>query len=260
MTTNAPTKINQLLASQPGGVVLLSFWLAEQGYSLDLQKAYRRSRWLESIGTGAMIRTGDAVSYEGAIYALQKQNGLPIHPGGRTALVLLGKAHYLPLSEREVTVFGEDQARLPVWFLKRDWGVTVDYHQSSFLPSGIGMTEIEVKNYFISISGAARALMECLYLAPEKMALVECYELMEGLNNLKPVQVQRLLEECNSIKVKRLFLYMAKKANHSWLEFVQLSKVDLGSGKRSIVKNGVYIDSYQITVPKELAEYGERNV
>ncbi|MCO5946717.1 type IV toxin-antitoxin system AbiEi family antitoxin [Mucilaginibacter flavidus] len=260
MTTTGQTKINQLLSSLPAGVVLQASWLSEQGYNSDLQKAYRRSHWLESIGTGAMIRNGDTVSYEGAIYALQQQSNMPVHPGGRTALSLLGKAHYLSLSEKKVTVFGEDNARLPTWFLNHDWGVGVDYYQSSFLPSGIGMSEVEIKTYSIKVSGAARALMECLYLAPEKMALMECYELMEGLNNLKPAQVQQLLEKCQSVKVKRLFLYLAEKANHNWTKFLNHEKINVGSGKRSIVKNGVYIDRYQITVPKELAEHGERSV
>ena len=44
---------------------------------------------------------------------------------------------------------------------------------------------------------------------------------------------------------------MAEKLKHPWLDFADLSKVDLGSGKRSLVKNGVYIDKYKITVPKE---------
>ena len=34
-------------------------------------------------------------------------------------------------------------------------------------------------------------------------------------------------------------------------EYLDLKKLDLGSGKRSLVKNGVYIDKYKITVPKE---------
>jgi hypothetical protein len=260
MSIENQSKINHLLTSHPAGVVLQSSWLKEQGYSTGLQQRYRDSRWLDSIGNGAMIRNGDTVGYEGAIYALQKQSHLPVHPGGRTALSLLGKAHYLSLSENKVTVFGENNARLPTWFLKHDWGVKVEYYQSALLPPDIGMSEVELKNYSIKVSGAVRALMECLYLAPEKMALMECYELMEGLNNVKPAQVQELLEQCGSVKVKRLFLYLAGKANHQWTKFLHLEKVDLGSGKRSIVKNGVYIDHYQITVPKELAEHGERSV
>ena len=75
---------------------------------------------------------------------------------------------------------------------------------------------------------------------------------MEGLNNLRPALVQSLLEACQSVKVKRLFLYLAEKSNHDWFTYLDLSKIDLGSGKRSIVKDGVYISRYQITVPKEL--------
>ena len=98
--------------------------------------------------------------------------------------------------------------------------------------------------------------MECLYLAPEEQELMECYELMEGLTNLRPQQVQGLLEVCSSVKVKRLFLYFAEKAKHSWLEYLDLSKIDLGKGKRSIVNNGVFVPKYGITLPKELVEDG----
>ncbi|WP_417659262.1 type IV toxin-antitoxin system AbiEi family antitoxin domain-containing protein [Pseudidiomarina sp.] len=52
--------------------------------------------------------------------------------------------------------------------------------------------------------------------------------------------------------MKRLFLYLAEKANHDWVQYLDLSSVNLGSGKRAIVANGVYIPKYQITVPKEL--------
>ena len=94
MSIETQSKINRLLSSQPSGVVLQSNWLAAHGYSHGLQQRYRESRWLESIGQGAMIRAGDKVSYEGAIYALQEQTGSTIHPGGKTALAYLGKTHY----------------------------------------------------------------------------------------------------------------------------------------------------------------------
>jgi len=97
MSTKNQTKINQLLSLEPPGVVFLSTWLTKQGYSLDLQKRYRNSHWLDAIGSGAMIRAGGSVSYEGAIYSLQNQLGSTIHPGGRTALTLQGKAHYLEI-------------------------------------------------------------------------------------------------------------------------------------------------------------------
>jgi hypothetical protein len=203
-----------------------------------------------------MIRNGDYVGYEGAIYSLQQQIGLAVHPGGRTALSLLGKAHYLELAIKQVTVFGGKGEILPTWFKQHDWGVKINYHSTAFLPSDMGLTEVELKNFSIKVSGAARAIMECLYLAPEKQELTECYELLEGLNNLRPVEVQALLEHCQSIKVKRLFLYMAEKAQHGWLQYLDLKKIDLGKGKRSLAKSGIYIPKYQITVPKELEEHG----
>lgn len=99
--------------------------------------------------------------------------------------------------------------------------------------------------------------MECLYLAPQIQDLVECFDLMEGLNNLPPAQVQNLLENCQSVKVKRLFLYMAEKAKHSWFNHIDTSKIDLGKGKRSIVKQGAFVEKYGITVPKELEGNGK---
>jgi hypothetical protein len=231
--------------------------MVESGYSHDLQQRYKKSNWLKSVGTGAFIRNNDKVGYEGAIYALQAQNGFTIHPGGRTALALLGKAHYLELSANRVVLFGSSGEKLPAWFKNHDWGVKVDYHETSFLPLDLGLTKVELSNFSIKVSGPARAIMECLHLAPQKQALMECLELMEGLNNLAPKPVQTLLENCRSVKVKRLFLYMAEKTGHSWFKYLDLKNVDTGKGKRSIVKNGVLIDKYGITVPKEMEDYGK---
>lgn len=255
MSIETQSKINRLLSSQPSGVVLQSNWLVANGYSHGLQQRYRESRWLESIGQGAMIRTGDQVGYEGAIYALQEQTGSTIHPGGKTALAYLGKTHYLEMKVKTVSLFGNKGEKLPVWFEKRDWGVKIDFQQTSFLPAELGLTKFELKSFSIKISGAVRAMMECLYLVRQKQDLIECYELMEGLNNLRPDQVQALLEKCQSVKVKRFFLYLGEKAGHSWVRFLNIDQIDLGSGKRSIARGGVFIEKYQITVPKELANH-----
>ncbi len=260
MSNDLASKINKLLSSQPSGVVFLSDWLAEQGYSLDLQKRYKKSQWLKSIGTGAMIRTGDDVGYEGAIYALQQQAYTNIHPGGKTALSLHGKSHYLELAQNQVFLFGAKRETLPLWFRKYDWSAKLLYYTSGFLPEKMGLVDYEVRNFTIKISTPARAILECLYLAPKEQSLMECYELMEGLNNLRPNSVQELLENCKSIKVKRLFLYLAEKAGHSWFNYLKLDSLDLGKGKRSIVKDGIYISKYQITVPKELEEHGKSNL
>ncbi len=260
MSTKKKTKINYLLSTTPHGTVMLSSWLVQKGYSLDLQKRYKKSDWLESIGFGAMIRSGDSVDYPGGIYALQNQAGLSVHIGGRTALSLQGRGHYIEMSAGRVVLFGGSQERLPEWFKNYRWKLKVDYYATSFLPVDMGLKSLEEKGFSIKVSSPARAIMECLFLAPKYQELFECYELMEGLNSLRPKSVQVLLENCSSIKVKRLFLYLAEKFNHQWLDSLNLRKVDLGSGKRSLVKKGVYIGKYKITVPKEFEKNEEPEI
>ena len=255
MSTENTSKINQLLQSQPYEIVLLSSWLTEQGYSLDLQKRYKKSRWLESIGSGAMKRTGDKLQIEGAIYALQTQLNLSVHIGGKSALAMLGKSHYLELNKKEIVLFGQAGEKLPKWFSAYQWDQKLKYHPSNFLPENLNMVTFDAANFSINISGAVRAMMECLYLAPKEQSLVECYDLMEGLNNLPPITVQAILEQCDSVKVKRLFLFMAEKAEHSWFKYIKFDTIDLGKGKRSIVSDGIYIPKYEITVPKELMNH-----
>ena len=260
MSTEKKFKLNSLLATQPPGIVLCSAWLAARGYSLDLQKRYKKSQWFDSIGTGALIRHGDQVDYLGGIYALQTQLGLSVHPAAKTALSMLGKAYYLQLAARSAQLFGGREDNLPRWFKKRDWGVRLDCKLSSFLPPDLGLVDVKHKSFKVKVSGPARAIMECLYLASGSQPLMEVYELMEGLNNLCPATAQKLLEACASVKVKRLFLYLADKAGHEWLDYIKSDKVDLGSGKRAIVKDGVYVPRYQITVPRALEDPHERSL
>lgn len=249
-------KIKFLVNKWPKETVCLTSWLTANGYSSQLLHRYKKSNWIESVGTGAIKQTGDTISVEGAVYALQNQAKSSIHLGGKTALAMLGKSHYLEFATKKKILFGGADEKLPLWMVDYNWGLSIDFIASAFLPGTIGLVSKEIKSFTINISGAPRALMECLYLAPKKQDLVECYELMEGLSNLRPSSVQSLLEACSSVKVKRLFLYMAEKAQHPWLQHLDVERIDLGTGNRSLVKNGVYIASYQITVPKELASYG----
>lgn len=248
-------KINKLLKSQPSGAVFLSSWLSQNGFSSQLLNRYKKSKWLYSLGNGAWMRVGEKPTYQGAIYALQHQSNATIHLGGKTALSMLGKAHYLELNKQQIILFGTTNEKLPTWFTKYQWGLKIHFYSTSFLPPKLGLQTLETSSFDMQISNPSRAFLECLYLAPKKQNLVECYEIMEGLNNLIPKQVQYFLEQCNSVKVKRLFLYMAEKSAHQWFKHINTDNINLGKGKRSIIKNGVYISKYLITVPKELANY-----
>ncbi len=91
--------------------------------------------------------------------------------------------------------------------------------------------------------------MEVLYLVPANESFEEAGLLMEGLTTLRPRLVQALLTQCRSVKVKRLFMFLAEACNHAWVKKLDLSKVDFGKGKRMIVKGGRFDAKYNITVP-----------
>jgi len=253
MTTNIGSKLKKLFENHVPGSVLLASWLDKNGFSHDLQKYYRRSGWLESMGVGAFKMSKETVNWQGGLFALQSQAKLPVHVGGLTALSLHGLAHYFRLGEETVFLFSQAQIKLPAWFSKYSWGTNIKHIRTSILPSELGLANFEARTLSIQIATPERAILESLYLAPEHLDLVECYQIFEGLTNIRPKLMQQLLEACSSVKVKRLFLYMAHKAQHQWLSFMELSDISLGKGDRSLVKGGVYIPQFHISIPKELA-------
>ncbi len=75
---------------------------------------------------------------------------------------------------------------------------------------------------------------------------------MEGLRSLSPKRVQKLLVDCRSVKVKRLFLWFAERHNHAWFKRIDRDTIDLGRGKRMLVRGGKLDPTYLITVPESL--------
>jgi hypothetical protein len=251
---NGLTKINQLLQQTPKGMVLLTDEMKNKGFSYSLQQRYRNGQWLVAIGTGAMIRKGDEMLLAGALSCLQQQLNLNVHIGGLSSLELLGAAHYFRFGTDIMQLFLSERNPLPLWFVKNKWNHAFQINKLSiFNDQRVNLQEYKLDGFNIQISGQARAMMEVLSLCPDKFALLESYELMESLTGLRPVVVQQLLENCKSVKVKRLFLCFAEKINHVWFKYLDLQKVDLGSGKRSLAKSGgVYISKYQLVLPKEI--------
>jgi hypothetical protein len=176
-----------------------------------------------------------------------------IHVGGRSALGLLGLAHYLQVNAGETILFSEGQLSLPSWLLKNQWDTKPRiFRVSLFQQETVELVDYQTGELNMKISGTARAMMECLSLCPNQFPLMEAFELMEGLATLRPAQAQELLEQCKSIKVKRLFLHFAEKAGHNWLKYIDTSKIDLGSGNRSLAESGVLAPKYHLILPKEL--------
>jgi hypothetical protein len=48
---------------------------------------------------------------------------------------------------------------------------------------------------------------------------------------------------------------MAEKAHHPWFKALDLEHVSLGTSRYMVTPRGKYIRKYNMTIPKELAEY-----
>ena len=103
----------------------------------------------------------------------------------------------------------------------------------------------------LALSTPERAILELLDELPKHESFHQADMFMQGLSSLSPRRLQKLLGDCRSVKVKRLFFYFADRHQHAWLKQLDKEAIDLGEGKRMLVKGGKLDKNYLITVPEE---------
>lgn len=256
MTRNNITKSNLLLRLAPRGAVLSSRWLRSHDISSKLAWWYTQSGLLERLSDSAYKLAGDHVGWEGVLYALQQQYDFKIHAGGKTALQLLGKSHYLAtnFTKQPVQLFSTQGVRLPKWISAECFKEKFTLYTSNLFshideePYGL-VTKI-FNQLSIQLSSPERAALEACYLVGRVVSFEEIALLVEGLSRLRPQVVQDLLERCQSIKVKRLFLYFSEYYQHPWANDLNIEKLDLGKGKHTIAEGGVFNAKYKISTPR----------
>ena len=246
------TKINILLQKWPRNTVAVYSWLKDNGVSKSLAEYYKESGWIDSFGVGAFIRRGDEVNEFGALFTLQNNLKLPLHVGGLSALNLLGYSHYLKANQ-PLQIFNKYRSPIPSWF-KDNNNFKLQIFNTDFLPARKYLMSHDIQSHQVLISSPERAILEVFYLCPNEFDLNEAFHLVENLVSLRPKVMQDLLENCNSIKVKRLACFMFEKVGHEWFKLLDLSKIDLGKGNRKIVKHGAYDSKYKIIIPKNLKD------
>jgi len=247
MDTKSGTDIKKILAKYPAGSILTARELLSLGVSRELQRSYARSEWFLRTGVGAYNILGGELSLDNALRALQAGPRLSVHLGGYSALSEKhGKTHNIPVS-RKVELFARRGEKIPAWFVSA-FGSDCLISFSNFLPAEFGLIDIDMGSLSVKVSSIERAMLELIYLSPTTHTLREAYQIMELLSIIKPSLVQELLDKCSSVKVKRLFLFMAERAGHAWLKRMDLSRVDLGSGVREIEKGGKLDRKYHIVI------------
>ena len=243
------SKINQLLQQWPSGTVATLRWLNSQGVDRRLADKYVQSGWLERLGHGVYKRAGATVDWVGAVHALQTQLALAVHPGGISAIELRGYTHYLSFGAREVVLFGHPGTKLPAWFEAHSWSRPVTLVTTGvFVRTEKTTSTLKVAEVDLGVATLEQAAFEMMYLVPKWQSYEEALQVMESLTSLRPQVVQKLLEGCNSVKTKRLFMHAAERTNHSWLKHLDPSKVDFGSGRRTIHAGGRLDKKYDLVV------------
>lgn len=252
-TIHNTNKLNRLLTTWPHGLILTNKYLESKSYSRDLLRKYCKGGWIVSIGRGAVAKKGNNISWIGGLNAVQTQLGLQIQPGGLTALEIHGKSQYIPTTHRTVLLFSNIHQSLPVWFRNYDWNVKIEIVKKTLFDENknTGIQKKEFGGIDIWLSSAERAILEALSLVENKYGFSEVSQIFEGLMTLRPDLINDLLRKCKSIQAKRLFMYLAKSFEMPWLDGIDLSNVNLGKGKRVLVKGGRLDPEYLITVPRK---------
>lgn len=250
-------KLNQLVEQLPYGAVVPQAWLEQHGVSSSKASYLASSDWLTRVGHGAYCRKGVPLTWEGAVFGLQY--GQPdadprIWLGGLTALELGGFSHYLGLGRKTVQLFGKPGVRMPRWFTATEWGVAISYSSSDLFEDSAANDFVEympATSYSLWISCSERAVLEWLNVLSDELLFGDAVvDTFSGLGTLRPARLQSLLERCKSVRVKRVFMVLAREARHTWYERLNQSSLNLGKGKRQIFNGGRLDKEFLVTVPE----------
>jgi hypothetical protein len=236
----------------PKGSVITSSWLTSKGIGCRLQHHHSHSAnaILKSIGTGAYAvkEHSKDLKIEGGIYALQSQLNLNVHLGALSALGnIYNIRHFVVLADEKWHILAPQNLHIPTWFAK-NFGNNCSIHKTNFLPGGIGIQSVNFRGFELKVSSSERAILEAIFLSNNSVSLKEISQIMETMTNLRPIILQQLLENCTSVRVKRIFLYLAEKQRHNWFDFLKPDKINLGSGKRVISASGKLDKKYSIII------------
>jgi hypothetical protein len=262
MNSQIDRKLNYLLRHWPKGTVATQHWLNSIGIYRQLADRYCQNEWLKRIGSGAYTLIDDSVYWLGAVYSLEKQLNYKIYVGAKAALILQGHTHNIQLGKSEVIwlfKLPNETRKLPKWFQFNFMNqYKVHYlNQDLFHPLAAlnGLVTGIFQGLRLSISSPERAIIECIDLIPKYFTLEDIQLLMQGMTTLRPQLLQSLLENCRSVKTKRLFLLFAEHERHAWFNKLNLQSISLGQGKRVIGRGGHYYPKYQISIPIKLEEH-----
>ncbi len=275
MGGQAQGKLNWLQHNLPEGLIVDAAWLERHGISRQLRRKYVLHRWLLALARGVYRRPAwsenAGLPWQQLVISLNTLLQIPVCVGGRTALELQGFGHYLAAKGAgEAHLYSNKP--LPGWVSHLRVDARLVFHSATrlfkngaippynaltgapALSSNASVTQQSWGHWkwLLTVSTPERAILELLDEIPKRETFHQADVLMEGLRSLSPRRLQTLLVDCRSVKVKRLFFWFAERHRHAWLQKLNRSAIDLGTGKRMLVRGGKLDPKYNITVPENL--------
>lgn len=280
MAEQKASLLNRLVQDLPEGLVVDAAWLDEHGIASNLRAYYVKNGWLEQPVRGVYKKPRGALNWQQAIISLQTLLlRSPLFVGGRTALELQGFVHYLTYEIKTVYLYGREKP--PGWLQKLDlpqrfvyrnnttlfrndpithglgglaWNIADGTARdlSSFRDGNLASLTWGLWDWHLALSRPERAYLEMLDELPRHESFHQVDMIMQGAANFSPRRLQKLLVDCDSVKVKRLFFFFADRHRHAWLKHLDKSAIDLGKGKRMLAPGGKLDPVYLITVPGDL--------
>lgn len=247
------TKLNQILSIWIPGDVHTLKWFQGQGIEQRTAHQYFQSGSIQKIGYGVYARKNDTLHWAGAVRAMQSELHTKAHVGGYTALSLQGAAHNLDF-KAPIELLTYSKLNLPKWVIENSWNRKISLRRSSLFDGKLPLIEHKIDGLNISISCRELAIIEYANKLDLSHSFESLENQLESLYTLRSDVIQNLLESCHSVKTKRVFLYVSESLELPFFKKLNLNAIDLGKGKRVIVKNGQLNRKYLITVPAKSEE------
>lgn len=249
-------------ASLPAGVPASRQWLLTQGFTASRLDNALKSGKLVALSSGLYARPDLPVNWQGVVFALQREQwGAVI--GGLSAFELLGKGHYVPMANtKDLDLFAP--SRPPSWLRRLPLRMDVQWHGTARLwgdKPKLDQFCTQTHQWRedlppLILARPERALLEVLSLVPQTISFELADNLFQGLTSLSPTRMAAAMQDCASVKVKRLYFWLASRYGYPWTRHLRAEDYNLGSGKRVVAPGGKLDKRFMITVPEAL--YGAR--
>ena len=259
MFTKAKSSLEQTL---PEGQLVNRDWLLNRGFNRPRVDYFLRSGKLEPVAHGVYRRPGPPLKWEHMVYSLTEM-GFSVHVGGRIALELQGLAHYLPSGgARKIDLYGS--SNVPKWVVNYPANFRFVVHTRRLFDQ-LPREAVRTKpfgswDWPIAYAVPELAMFELLSEAREALDFTVADKIFEAATNFRPELLHELLRACSQVKAKRLFMLFSDRHGHEWSKALKIDGINLGKGKRMLVKGGAFDPTYQITIPREMSVGSEQSI